>query len=263
MTQFWPDRLKAWEEIIERLERLAPGDPPLDLSSHAATGDPRTTPEAFIAPRELRDLRDLLRHSVALRRMRSALKNGVSAVWPSRPSSAPTATCSTPPACASSLCLRCVGSLMLVDRVGRRPLVIQSFVWAGLALLLLGIFPSATASIILVLFAAYALLIGGTQILQWIYPNELFPTEVRGSAVGLASSLSRIRAAIGTYLVPKVLDHLGIGPTMIVAAVITFVGAVASLAWAPETRGMTLGESSALGETAPSTVRPRRVASLT
>jgi transposase len=37
-------------------------------------------PEAYIAPRELRDLRDLLRHRVALTRMRSALKNRVSAV---------------------------------------------------------------------------------------------------------------------------------------------------------------------------------------
>jgi MFS transporter, putative metabolite transport protein len=158
-------------------------------------------------------------------------------------------------------CLGCVGSLFLVDRVGRRPLIIHSFVWAGLALLLLGIFPGAAASIVLVLFAGYALLIGGTQILQWIYPNELFPTEVRGSAVGLASSLSRIGAAIGTYLVPKALDHLGIGTTMIVAAIITLVGAVVSLAWAPETRGMTLAESSALGgDTAPSTVRAPQLA---
>jgi len=116
-------------------------------------------------------------------------------------------------------------------------------------LLLLGIFPSAAASVILILFAAYAILIGGTQILQWIYPNELFPTEVRGSAVGLASSLSRIGAAIGTYLVPQALTHLGIGTTMIVAAAITLVGAVVSLAWAPETRGRTLGESSALPDT--------------
>jgi transposase len=37
-------------------------------------------PEAYIAPRELRELRDLLRHRVALTRMRSALKNRVSAV---------------------------------------------------------------------------------------------------------------------------------------------------------------------------------------
>jgi transposase len=37
-------------------------------------------PEAYIAPRELRDLRDLLRHRVALTRMRSALKNRVHAL---------------------------------------------------------------------------------------------------------------------------------------------------------------------------------------
>ena len=37
-------------------------------------------PEAYVAPRELRDLRDLLRHRVALTRMRTSLKNRVSAI---------------------------------------------------------------------------------------------------------------------------------------------------------------------------------------
>src|SRR5947207_10194182 len=37
-------------------------------------------PEAYIAPRELRDLRDLLRHRVALTRIRSALKQRVGAI---------------------------------------------------------------------------------------------------------------------------------------------------------------------------------------
>lgn len=36
-------------------------------------------PEAYVAPRELRDLRDLLRHRIVLTRMRSALKNRVHA----------------------------------------------------------------------------------------------------------------------------------------------------------------------------------------
>jgi transposase len=36
--------------------------------------------EAYVAPRELRDLRDLLRHRAALTRMRSALKNRVGAI---------------------------------------------------------------------------------------------------------------------------------------------------------------------------------------
>jgi putative MFS transporter len=140
----------------------------------------------------------------------------------------------------------CVIALLGVNRMGRRPLVIHSFIWSGLALLLLGIFPGAPAAVIMVLFAAYAVIIGGTQILQWVYPNELFPTEVRGSAVGLASSASRIGAAVGTYLVPMALTGWGIGGTMIAAAVINAVGAVVSVLWAPETRGMALHEAAAL-----------------
>src|SRR5881392_1977868 len=37
-------------------------------------------PEAYVAPRELRDLRELLRHRIALTGMRSALKNRVHAI---------------------------------------------------------------------------------------------------------------------------------------------------------------------------------------
>ncbi|NNN32297.1 MFS transporter [Streptomyces sp. S3(2020)] len=140
----------------------------------------------------------------------------------------------------------CVIALLCVNRMGRRPLVIHSFVWSGLALLLLGIFPDAPSGVVMTLFALYAIIIGGTQILQWVYPNELFPTEVRGSAVGLASSASRIGAAVGTYLVPMALTGWGVGGTMLAAAAINAVGAVVSVLWAPETRGMALHEAAAL-----------------
>ncbi|KXF48759.1 metabolite transporter [Rhodococcus sp. SC4] len=151
----------------------------------------------------------------------------------------------------------CIIALFLVNRMGRRPLLIHSFLWAGLALLLMGVFTEAPTSIIMVFFAAYAVLIGGTQILQWVYPNELFPTEIRGTAVGMASSLSRIGAAVGTFLVPLSLSGLGIGATMLIAAVITLLGAVLSHFWAPETRGLSLTESASLG-IAGSPVSPAR-----
>jgi putative MFS transporter len=142
--------------------------------------------------------------------------------------------------------LGCVVALRIINRLGRRALILHSFFWSGLALLLLGLFPDAPALVILGLFSAYALFIGGTQVLTWIYPNELFPTEIRGTAVGLASSLSRIGAAIGTYLVPVSLDAIGIGPTMLVAAAVTFAGFVVSLKAAPETGGLGLERSAAL-----------------
>ncbi|NKX56660.1 MFS transporter [Arthrobacter mobilis] len=142
-----------------------------------------------------------------------------------------------------------VGSLvfvLLINRMGRRKVILHSFLWSGVALLGLGLFPQSPALVILMLFAAYAVFIGGAQILQWVYPNELFPTEIRGSAVGLASSLSRIGAAAGTYLVPWSLVELGIGMTMMIAAGITLLGFLVSWRMAPETKGLSLDEAAAL-----------------
>jgi len=95
-------------------------------------------------------------------------------------------------------------------------------------------------------FAVYAIFNGGPSILEWIYPNELFPTEIRATAVGVCTGISRIGAAIGTFGTPWALTHLGISGTMWIATGIALVGAIVSLFMAPETRGKALHEASAL-----------------
>lgn len=140
----------------------------------------------------------------------------------------------------------CVIATYLINTMGRRQMVIQSFLWSGLALLGLGFFSESSQILILVLFALYALFIGGAQVLQLVYPNELFPTEIRAIGVGMGTSFSRIGAAIGTWLVPMSLDSIGIGNTMYVAAGVTFLGLIISLALAPETRSLSLEEATAL-----------------
>jgi len=44
MAKFWPQRLRAWDDIVGRLAALADGDPPLDIDSHEATRALRDTP---------------------------------------------------------------------------------------------------------------------------------------------------------------------------------------------------------------------------
>ncbi|QSE95469.1 MFS transporter [Rhodococcus pseudokoreensis] len=140
----------------------------------------------------------------------------------------------------------CIIALLLVNRMGRRAVIIHSFLWSGLALLLLGLFPGSTTLMIAALFVIYALAAGGAQILCYVYPNELFPTHIRGAAVGLASALSRIGAAIGTFLVPLSLTTLGTSATLLIATAITAVGLVVSLIWAPETRGLDLAKAASI-----------------
>lgn len=141
----------------------------------------------------------------------------------------------------------CVLATKLINTIGRRCMLIHSFLWSGLALLDLAIFSNSSEILVLFLFGAYAVFIGGAQVLQLVYPNELFPTEIRAFAVGIGTSLSRIGAAVGTYLVPISLQTLGIGNTMYVAALVTFIGLMAAWAMAPETRSLNLREAAALG----------------
>ncbi|QXI25670.1 MFS transporter [Pseudomonas vanderleydeniana] len=140
----------------------------------------------------------------------------------------------------------CIVATRLIDSLGRRPLIIHSFLWSTLALLGLGVFSTGSEVLVLVLFGAYALFIGGAQVLELVYPNELFPTEIRAFAVGMGSSMSRIGSAAGTWLVPISLQSIGIGNTMLIAALVSLVGLIVSVWLAPETRGMSLEMAASL-----------------
>lgn len=141
----------------------------------------------------------------------------------------------------------CIIATRLLNGLGRRNTLIHSFFWSGLALFALGALHDASGLVILGLFGAYALFIGGAQVLQLVYPNEIFPTEIRAQAVGVGTSMSRVGAAVGTWLVPLSLDTLGIEQTMYIAALVTFIGLIVSWALAPETRELNLQQAASLG----------------
>lgn len=141
----------------------------------------------------------------------------------------------------------CIIATRLINSIGRRSMLIYSFLFSGLALLGLGAFHAGSEVVILSLFGAYALFIGGAQVLQLVYPNELFPTEIRACAVGFGTSMSRVGAAVGTWLVPMALDSHGIAFTMYAAALVTLVGLAFAWALAPETRSLNLQQAAALG----------------
>ncbi|KAF1072199.1 MAG: Inner membrane metabolite transport protein YgcS [Pseudomonas citronellolis] len=140
-----------------------------------------------------------------------------------------------------------IPALKLVESWGRRPMVVVPFFLMALPLLALGLWVDAPGWFIVAAFAFYAFVSGGPSILEWIYPNELFPTSVRATAVGVAVGFSRIGAATGTYLMPIGIATIGLHATLLIGAGITLLAYVMCLAWAPETKGRSLQESAALG----------------
>jgi putative MFS transporter len=139
-----------------------------------------------------------------------------------------------------------VVGLFLVERLGRRQMLIGPFWIMAAALFVVGLWSGAPAWVVVLCFALYAFFNALSGNLTAVYPAELFPTEVRTSGVGLASAASRVGAAVGTWLLPIGLTTLGVGPCLVIGAVLCVAGAVVSQLMAPETTGMSLTACSAV-----------------
>jgi putative MFS transporter len=137
----------------------------------------------------------------------------------------------------------CLPAMRLLETAGRRKTIVWSFALMVLPLLALGIWGHAPAVFVVLFFCMYALFSGGPSILEWAYPNELFPTHIRAAAVGIAVALTRFAAAVGTFLVPLSLTSLGTATTMYIGAAITFVGFLTCVALAEETSNRSLEDT--------------------
>nr|WP_295970115.1 MFS transporter [uncultured Bacillus sp.] len=140
----------------------------------------------------------------------------------------------------------CIPAMFWLNSLGRRPLLIGSFAVMSIALFILGIFPHSNIWVVTAAFGMYAFFSGAPGILQWLYPNELFPTEIRASAVGAAMAFSRIGTVLSTYALPIFMTTYGVGAAMLAGTAISVIGLIVSIAMAPETKNLTLGESSSL-----------------
>ncbi|WP_078849836.1 MFS transporter [Streptomyces sp. NRRL F-5126] len=131
----------------------------------------------------------------------------------------------------------------LVDRVGRRTILVWPMFVCALMLFIVALGSVVPVWLATVCFFGYLYSYGVMSILPGIYPDELFPTSIRTSGVGLSSAASRIGAAIGTFLLPISLDHLGLSWSMVFMGVVSLIGGVTSLMWAPETNNQQLTQT--------------------
>ncbi|MGG3573491.1 MFS transporter [Bacillus gobiensis] len=143
-----------------------------------------------------------------------------------------------------------IPAVYLVEKLGRRPVLIWPFLVSAIILVILGITSSWQMSFTytITLFVIYGIFNTSMNIHQWIYPNELFPTKIRGTAVGFGTGMSRIGASLSTFLFPMILTNYGLEMTLYVCAGLFFAGFLISLVMAPETRNMTLVQTSALNK---------------
>ncbi|MCP3424709.1 MFS transporter [Rothia sp. AR01] len=137
-----------------------------------------------------------------------------------------------------------VVGMLIVDRISRRTFLIGSFFAGALALTCLIVFSSMSPIISVILFACFALILSAAANLEFVYPPELFNTEVRASGVGVATAASRLGSAGSTFLLPLVVAGYGINTALAACVVVLIIGGLACWAIAPETRNRTLSATS-------------------
>jgi len=128
-------------------------------------------------------------------------------------------------------------------KFSRRGFLINSFLILAASLFLLVLLPSSMAWLMVACFGLFTLVLSAVSNLVGVYPAESFPTEVRAGGIGLATAASRLGSALSTFLLPVSVAGIGLNPTMAILAGILLLGALISIAWAPETKHLTLTDA--------------------
>ncbi|WP_336317674.1 sugar porter family MFS transporter [Streptomyces lavendofoliae] len=134
-------------------------------------------------------------------------------------------------------------TVMFLDRWGRRPLMIGGLLVMALTALgitfagLLGHEGALTALLLCVFITAGAV---GPAAVFWVYISEIYPSEVRGALMSLATAAHwAADFVVATTFLPLV-QRLSLAGTFALYAAITGASALALARWMPETRGTPL-----------------------
>ena len=126
--------------------------------------------------------------------------------------------------------------MLIIGKISRRAFLIGSFILGAALLAGLVLFASVSPVLAVVLFASFALVLSAAANLEFAYPPELFPTELRASGVGVATASSRLGSAGSTFLLPVVVAGAGIDTALTACVAVLVIGALVCWRWAPETR---------------------------
>ncbi len=140
-------------------------------------------------------------------------------------------------------------NIWLVEKWGRIKLQIVGFAGMTVGLGLLawaGLSVGASTShllIILIGFMLFNLFMNmGPNATTFILPAELYPTKLRASAHGLATSGAKLGAALGIFMLPIIKDKVGVSFTLLAVAACSIVGLVVTALFKVDTKGRSLEE---------------------
>lgn len=133
----------------------------------------------------------------------------------------------------------------LVDKLGRRKLLIGGVSLQVTCLAVVGVLFRLHASPLLLLLFIVLFLIGfgsSTGVVTWVVVSEIFPTRLRGQAMGIAVLGHWVADYLVSQTFPLLKENIGPSNTFFCYAVGCFLGLCFTIGLVPETKGRTLEE---------------------
>jgi putative MFS transporter len=133
---------------------------------------------------------------------------------------------------------------LLVDRVGRKPLLTIGFFVNGVALLALFFTGVTTATSLLTFVSIGSFFISAVAIGINLYTPELYPTRIRALGNSIGGAWQRVAAGIGPNVVAGLLGAYGLRSVFVYFGALAILGGFITYMFATETKGKTLEELS-------------------
>ena len=127
----------------------------------------------------------------------------------------------------------------LVERWGRRPVIIVFGTIAAVAALIFG-FTSGPAAVLVIGCVMSFFGIGVDPAVK-VYTAESFPTAVRATGTSMTEGIGRLfSGVIGPALIPLLLDAVGVGAVYVLVGAVALVAVVTVALFGEETKGRRL-----------------------
>lgn len=136
-----------------------------------------------------------------------------------------------------------VVAIFLIDTMGRKKLLLLGLGFMSFLLLIGGVI-HINGIWLVPYYMSFVAVEQWAGLVTLFYPTELFPTSVRASAQGLATSISRIGSVIGTFFFPTMIMIIGFSSSLLLFAFISFIAFIITIFLAKETKLKTLEETS-------------------
>ncbi len=138
-----------------------------------------------------------------------------------------------------------VMGLSLIDRIGRRSIILICFLGAALPILFLGLGPTPTSALYVMIFVTIGHFFLGCNIQAlYVYAPEIYPTRLRAFGAGVATSWLRVATIVSPAIVGFILSHFNVTGAFLYFGALGLFGAIVTYFFVIETKGRILEELS-------------------